>query len=147
MPANVLRVSNAAEETASWFPELGADGPVAIADALRRGLPAGRFDALRSFLDVSAAELSEVAGIAPSTLSRRRKRGHFDKDESERLLRIARLAAHASEVLDSLENVRKWFTEPARALGGETPFSFADTEPGAREVERLLIRLDHGVYS
>jgi uncharacterized protein (DUF2384 family) len=27
------------------------------------------------------------------------------------------------------------------------PLKFTDTEPGAREVERLLTRLDHGVYS
>ena len=134
-------------EAASWFPEIAAGDPAAIAGALRRGLPAERFDQLRSLLGVSSAELSDVVGIAPSTLSRRRKRGHFDKDESERLLRIARLAAQAAEVLESQESMQAWMRQPARALGGETPLRFADTEPGAREVERLLIRLDRGVYS
>lgn len=129
------------------FPELDASEPSVLASALRRGLPAGRFEDLRVYLGVSSSELSGVVGIAPSTLSRRRRRGYFDKDESERLLRIARLATHAAEVLDGEENMRAWMTEPARALGGESPLAFADTEPGAREVERLLIRLDHGVYS
>ena len=129
------------------FPELGASEPAVLAGALRRGLPAARFEELRRYLGVASSELSRVVGIAPSTLSRRRERGHFDKDESERLLRVARLAAYAAEVLDGVENMRTWMTEPARALGGETPFDFADTEPGAREVERLLIRLEHGVYS
>lgn len=147
MATGIVPISDPADETTSWFPELGADEPAAVAGALRRGLPARRFDALRKFLNVSAADLSEVVGIAPSTLSRRRKRGRFDKDESERLLRVARLAAHASEVLDGQQNMQAWFTQPARALGGETPLRFADTEPGAREVERLLIRLEHGVYS
>jgi putative toxin-antitoxin system antitoxin component (TIGR02293 family) len=129
------------------FPELAAEEPSEIVATVRDGLPTERFDALREVLDVSSGTLAEVVGITASTLSRRRKRGTFDKDESERILRVARLVARAVDVLDGLANARKWFTEPARALGGEPPLAFADTEPGAREVERLLIRLDHGVYS
>lgn len=131
----------------SDFPELGAEEPTGLVSAVREGIPAGRFDALKELLGVPTGTLADVVGISPSTLSRRRKRGRFDKDESERILRIARIALRAVEVLDGPENARKWLTEPARALGGEEPLEFADTEPGAREVERLLIRLEHGVYS
>lgn len=134
-------------EVAEGFPELGTTEPAALARAVREGIPAGRFDALKKLLGVSTETLADVVGISPSTLSRRRKRGVFNKDESERVLRIARIALRAVDVLDGEENARKWFTEPARALGGEEPLQFADTEPGAREVERLLIRLEHGVYS
>jgi putative toxin-antitoxin system antitoxin component (TIGR02293 family) len=131
----------------SDFPELGAEEPTGLVSAVREGIPAGRFDALKELLGVSTEQLTDVVGISPSTLSRRRKRGRFDKDESERILRVARIALRAAEVLGGPENARKWLTEPARALGGEKPLEFADTEPGAREVERLLIRLEHGVYS
>lgn len=129
------------------FPELAAESPAEAAALVRCGLPAARFDALREFLGVSAAKLSEVAGIASSTLSRRRQHGHFDQNESERLLRLARIAGRAVDVLEGSENARRWLTEPARALGGETPLGFADTEPGAREVEHLLGRIEHGVFS
>lgn len=135
------------DPTVSSFPELAADEPAEIVAAVRDGLPTERFEALRELLDVPSGTLAEVVGITPSTLSRRRKRGTFNKEESERLLRVARLALRAIDVLDGLENARRWLTEPARALGGEVPLKFADTEPGAREVERLLTRLDHGVYS
>ena len=133
----------AAEE----FPELSVEKTTGLAQAVREGIPASRFDALKELLGVSTGRLADVVGISPSTLSRRRKRGTFDKGESERVLRIARIALRAVEVLGGRENARKWLTEPARALGGEEPLQFADTEPGAREVERLLIRLEHGVYS
>jgi putative toxin-antitoxin system antitoxin component (TIGR02293 family) len=128
------------------FPELAAEDPSEMVSTVREGLPTERFDVLRELLDVSSGTLTEVVGITQSTLSRRRKRGTFDKDESERILRVARLVARAMDVLDGLENARTWLTEPARGLGGERPLAFADTEPGAREVERLLIRLEHGVY-
>jgi putative toxin-antitoxin system antitoxin component (TIGR02293 family) len=129
------------------FPELTEEEPAALAQAVREGIPAGRFDALKQLLGVSTEKLTEVVGITASTLSRRRKRGTLNKNESERVLRIARIALRAVEALDGPENARKWLTEPARALGGEEPLQFADTEPGAREVERLLIRLERGVYS
>lgn len=129
------------------FPELAAASPAEAARLVRKGLPAGRFEALRAFLDISATDFSAVVGITSSTLSRRRSRGYFDKDESERLLRLARIAFRAVDVMESPEHARQWLTEPARALGGETPLHFADTEPGAREVERLLGRIEHGVFS
>ena len=141
------QVTRPTEELDTSFPELAAEEPSEIVATVREGLPAERFDVLREMLGVSSGTLAEIVGITPSTLSRRRKRGTFDKDESERILRVARLAARAADVLDGMENARKWLTEPARGLGGEPPLEFADTEPGAREVERLLIRLEHGVYS
>jgi putative toxin-antitoxin system antitoxin component (TIGR02293 family) len=141
------QVPRPTKELDASFPELAVEEPSEIVSTVRKGLPTERFGVLRKMLDVSSGTLAEVVGITQSTLSRRRKRGAFDKDESERILRVARLVARAVDVLDGLENARKWFTEPARGLGGECPLAFADTEPGAREVERLLIRLEHGVYS
>ena len=141
------QVSRLTEELGTSFPELAAEEPSDVVATVREGLPAERFDVLREMLGVSSGTLAEIVGITPSTLSRRRKRGTFDKDESERIFRVARLVARATGVLDGMENARKWLTEPARGLGGEPPLEFADTEPGAREVDRLLTRLEHGVYS
>ncbi len=49
--------------------------------------------------------------------------------------------------MEGVEDARAWLTSPVRALGGATPLQYASVEPGAREVERLLVRLEHGVYS
>jgi len=124
------------EELDTSFPELAAEEPSEIVATVREGLPAERFDVLRGMLGVSSGTLAEVVGITPSTLSLRRERGTFDEDESERILRVACLVARAVDVLDGVDNARMWLTEPARGLGGEPPLEFADTEPGAREVER-----------
>jgi putative toxin-antitoxin system antitoxin component (TIGR02293 family) len=91
--------------------------------------------------------LARVAHIATRTLSRRKKEGHLDTDESERLFRIGALFDRAAEVLGGKEVAREWFKTPLRALGGQSPLEYADTEPGAREVEDLLGRVEHGVFS
>jgi putative toxin-antitoxin system antitoxin component (TIGR02293 family) len=61
--------------------------------------------------------------------------------------RVARLIERAARVLESGENARKWLTSPQIGLGGAVPMEYAGTEVGAREVEDLLGRIEHGVYS
>jgi putative toxin-antitoxin system antitoxin component (TIGR02293 family) len=40
-----------------------------------------------------------------------------------------------------------WLAAPKKALGHETPLAYSRTELGAREVENLIGRLEHGVFS
>ncbi len=50
-------------------------------------------------------------------------------------------------MLEGEEAAREWLKSPLPALAGKTPLEFADTEPGAQEVEDLLGRIEHGVFS
>ena len=87
--------------------------------------------------------------MSPSSkkINCRRKEGHLQTDESERLFRIAELYDRAIEVLGDQERAEAWLKEPKKALGMKTPLQYADTESGAREVENLLGRLEYGVFS
>ncbi len=114
---------------------------------LKQGLPFNVFDRLRERLDIPEKELASTLNIAYRTLSRRKTEGRFKTDESERVLRIAKLYEKALDVLEDDENTRQWFKMPAKALGGKTPLEYADTEPGAQEVEDLLVRIEYGVFS
>ncbi len=114
---------------------------------LKQGLPVGAFDRLREGLDVPEKMLASTVNIAYRTLSRRKKEGRFKTDESERVLRIAKLYEKALDVLEDVELTRQWFKMPAKSLGGKTPLEYADTEPGAQEVEDLLVRIEYGVFS
>ena len=114
---------------------------------LKEGLSIDAFETLRLQMDLPASDLANVINIAQRTLSRRRKSGRLFTDESERLFRIAALFDRTVEVLGDKEAAKQWFKGPKKALGGQTPLEFADTEPGAHEVEALLGRLEHGVFS
>ena len=89
--------------------------------------------------------MADVLSIPTSTLNRRRKAGRLDRDESERAYRLARLVDRAADVFGSVESGVEWLKRPQFALGGVTPLTYADTEPGAREVENVLGRIEHGV--
>lgn len=116
---------------------------------VRAGLPVAEFDALRALLALTVEGLADKVGISIATLSRRRQSGQpLDAGHSDRVLRFARLFRLAAELHDGDEEAaRQWLRRPARALAGETPLGHADTEAGAREVEQLIGRLEHGVYT
>jgi len=114
---------------------------------IKKGLPISAFEKIQRELDASADTLASTVNIATRTLARRKKEGRFHSDESERVLRIASLFDRALQVLHSQNRVQLWFKSPQKGLGGQTPLEYADTEPGAREVEDLLGRLEHGVFS
>jgi putative toxin-antitoxin system antitoxin component (TIGR02293 family) len=114
---------------------------------IKKGLPISAFEKIQKELDISADTLASTVNIATRTLARRKKEGRFRSDESERVLRIASLFDRALQVLHSQNRVQLWFKSPQKGLGGQTPLEYADTEPGAREVEDLLGRLEHGVFS
>lgn len=62
-------------------------------------------------------------------------------------MRIMRLFEQAKRVFVTDENTRGWFSAKILALGGRTPLEYAQTEPGAREVESIIGRIEHGVFS
>lgn len=117
--------------------------------AVRSGLPVACVERLGENLGVKMNVLGRVTNIAERTLLRRKQEnaGRLKADESERVLRIGLLLDRAVDVLGGLEAARAWLNAPSRALGDSTPLDFADTEPGAREVEALLGRIEHGVFS
>ena len=123
------------------------DSPTAVIAKIRHGLAIGEFASLASWLGSTEDELARWLGLSRATLHRRKKSGQLDASESERLIRVARLMARATEVFESDESARSWLKRPALALAGESPLGFADTEVGAREVEFLLGRLEQGVFS
>ncbi len=112
--------------------------------ALNKGLSRAAFERLKLITGVSSEELSKVIRIPQRTLSRRER---FKPDESERILRVASVFQKTLEVLGNLESARRWYTSPKRALGERTPLEFCDTAPGAEEVEHLLGRIEHGVFT
>ena len=81
-------------------------------------------------------------------LTRRLSQGSLlTSAESDRTVRMARLYAHAVEMIGDQDKAIEWLVTPNRALGGERPLDQLDTDMGARIVEDILGRIAYGVYS
>jgi len=118
-----------------------------IVEEIRKGFRFTAFERLCREMRLSIYEVAEIASIARRTLARRKREGRLRALESEKVFRIAFLFDRAVEVLGGEEHARQWITSPSMSLRGQTPFRHAETEVGAREVEDLLGRLEHGVFS
>lgn len=111
------------------------------------GFPVSELTDLQAALDLPMERVAQHLGISRATLHRRKAAGRLDEGESDRVLRFVRLFARAVDVLETPTNARAWLKAPQYGLGGEVPLAYAETEIGAREVEDLLGRIEHSVYS
>jgi putative toxin-antitoxin system antitoxin component (TIGR02293 family) len=117
-------------------------------ELIRSGLPVGALLQLHRTSGLTLDRIKQLARISAGSLSRRKQAGQFSQEESERLLRISRLFERAAALYDGdTDGARQWLETPIPALGDRRPLDLAGTEPGAREVEDLIGRIEHGIPS
>lgn len=120
----------------------------ALADKVESGFDFRTFTQLQTVTKLPARQLAELISIPHRTLSRRKSEGRLRPDESERLLRVARIFDLTLSMFgEDKQAARNWLMRPNDALGGRSPIALSKTEVGAREVESLIHRLEHGVFT
>ena len=118
-----------------------------LIEAVRSGLPHAALESALDVLGLSADSVSASLSLPKRTLARRKHQARLNAQESDRLLRLARVAAAAVELFGDPSRASAWLQKPNRALGNASPLSQMDTDVGVRQVERLLGRIEHGVFS
>jgi putative toxin-antitoxin system antitoxin component (TIGR02293 family) len=68
-------------------------------------------------------------------------------DEADAIARLLRVRDHARQVFEDDDLAEEWLSLPNPELGDEIPIEMARTDIGAREVEAVLGRIEHGVYA
>ena len=82
------------------------------------------------------------------TLAHRKERqGTLSPEQSDRLARLVRVFARAEEALGERAKATRWMRKANRTLGGKRPIDLLESDVGARMVERILGRIEYGVYS
>lgn len=134
--------------TEALFDSYPLDNDLEMARLVSVGLPVAAVKKLGAALGMRPAKVGPLVNINEKTLERRLQSGaRLKPAESERVARLMRIIALATIVLESQSNARDWLQRPLKVLAGKTPLELTTTEPGAREVEHALGRLEHGVFS
>ncbi|HEX5426315.1 MAG TPA: antitoxin Xre-like helix-turn-helix domain-containing protein [Candidatus Acidoferrales bacterium] len=116
--------------------------------AVQRGFPFKSLETFSAETGFAPAKVASLVGIPERTLARRKSTGRLSPDESERLLRISSIFEKALALFEgSVEETLEWLTQPKKALGDKVPMDYSRSELGAREVENLIGRLEHGVFT
>lgn len=121
---------------------------VAMAQRVEEGLPVLDVVEFGRESGFTIDELARLIHIPPRTYARRvAAKARLNVPEGERAVRLMRIYDHAKQIFVTHEHTRAWLNTALRALGGKTPLAFAQSEPGAREVENLIGRIEHGIPS
>lgn len=119
-----------------------------LVQSLERGLSFHALQNLASHSGIAVGRLAPILGIPERTLARRKSSGKLTLAESERLLRLSLIFEKAVELFEGeISAAVNWLTTPKKALQNHRPLDYSRTEIGAREVESLIGRLEHGVIS
>jgi putative toxin-antitoxin system antitoxin component (TIGR02293 family) len=122
-------------------------GRYQLAERLREGLPYSAFESLLKKLDVRRGTLAAILHLPSRTLARRKRAGLLAPVESNQVFRLARVFAHAVEVFGDPQKAAEWFRRRNQALGGQAPLALMDTDIGVQEVDDILGRIEHGIFS
>jgi putative toxin-antitoxin system antitoxin component (TIGR02293 family) len=110
----------------------------------RAGLPTQSFE---SFVKHGFSRKEMEWIIPPRTFTHRQKGdGRLTTEESDKLIRAAKIQALASEVLGSEEKALSWLHKERKIFQGLSAMELIKTEHGAYQVEEALIQFDEGFY-
>jgi putative toxin-antitoxin system antitoxin component (TIGR02293 family) len=143
-PLDVAKVAAALGGSRTLGAELRTLGE--LAEAVERGFPRAVVRALASSAapEDNVEQRRRVAALvaSPATIKRNTR---LSPIASERAERIARIAALARQALRNDDDARAWLSEPHPLFGDRPPIAMAATDLGARQVERVLLNIEHGL--
>jgi putative toxin-antitoxin system antitoxin component (TIGR02293 family) len=132
---------------ALFFPETQKTA-LELHKLVKPGFKISRLTQLAGRLGLKDEDLALRCGISRPTFHRRRHdRKPLSTAETDVLVRYALLLKQATEVFENEDEAREWLKSPQYGLGGAIPLDLAATTVGFREVEKLLTRIDYGVYA
>ena len=95
----------------------------------------------------ASEELDDL--VIPKRTLARRKANHeeLSPEETDKALRLARIATEADRVFANVKKADSWLRTPLSQLSGQTPLALLKSEAGAILVEEILGRIDHGMFA
>jgi putative toxin-antitoxin system antitoxin component (TIGR02293 family) len=117
-----------------------------LAKMTESGLPLDSIAMLKQH-GLTFTEVSDTI-ISPRTLKHRKSRKEpLSHEETDRVVRVARILSQAEGVLGSREKALLWLRTPDDRLDNRTPLKMLVTESGGRLIENMLWQVDEGIYT
>ncbi len=114
---------------------------------IHQGLPYRTLESVMERMEMEMAFVIALLGVTARTLQRRQTENVLTKDESDVVVRLAKLYERTVKVLGDPREARAWLHQPNITLGNKTPLEMMDNAIGEGRVHALLGRIEQGVYS
>jgi putative toxin-antitoxin system antitoxin component (TIGR02293 family) len=114
---------------------------------IKEGISKTDLENLKEKADLDYNQLAKVLSVARATLINKKGKEKFDMVLSEKIVSVADIYSYGYEVFEDESRFNNWIFRSNRALGGQSPYDFLDSQYGREEVRNLIGRIDYGVYS
>src|SRR5436305_14645302 len=114
-----------------------AKHPHELIRRIQQGLRFRELETLQDSIDMPFEQLAAKLSISRSTLQRRKANGRLSPDESDKVMRFARLLEHATDDFGDIDKARAWLKHPRYVLSDAGALDHAEIVTGCREVNDL----------
>ena len=115
--------------------------------ATNRGIPKLAVHNLAEVIDVPMKDMATLLNVSYKTLGRKKKTDTLDSLSSSLSIEIANTVAKGLAVFEDTDKFSRWLQKENRALQGKKPFELLNTPTGIKMVNKLLGRIEEGVYT
>jgi putative toxin-antitoxin system antitoxin component (TIGR02293 family) len=124
--------------------------PVSMNDFVKatdKGIPKRAVMNLAEVMEVPMKDMAPLLNVSYKTLSRKKNNDVLDALTSSLSIELASTVARGLSLFESREKFNTWLQKKNRALDGFTPFQYLNTPTGIRTVNRILGRMEEGIYT
>lgn len=110
------------------------------------GFPVEFIEMVLRRLGFTSGEIYSLVIPARTLKHRKAKQQHLSLEETERAIRLQRIALLSGKIFGSPEKAFRWLRTHQQRLDGRTPLAMLRTEVGGNLVEEMLYQIDEGIY-
>ncbi|GAC1438861.1 MAG: hypothetical protein NVSMB63_03260 [Sediminibacterium sp.] len=115
--------------------------------ACNKGIPKLSVINLAEIMDVPMKDIAALLNVSYKTLGRKKSADILDSLASSLSIEIAHTIAKGLSVFESPDKLKHWLQKENKALHGKKPFELLNTPTGIKMVNRVLGRIEEGVYT
>jgi putative toxin-antitoxin system antitoxin component (TIGR02293 family) len=122
-------------------------GELDLINLSRNGVRKLSLRSLSSYLGITMDKMSNLIHTSHRNIQRKDEDELLDSLKTEKVLELAAFVKRGMDVTGSKESFIEWLHTPLTSLGNKMPVDFLDTTFGIQLVQKVLGRLEQGVYS
>ncbi|MBT41084.1 MAG: antitoxin [Idiomarina sp.] len=119
-----------------------------LREQVSNGFSIKLFNSLLSIVGMQQKTMQDVLRIPATTFSRRKDKGRFTMEESDRLYSLIEVFSRATDLFEGDRRAAaEWMNKKVPGLGDKRPIEMIDSHANTQAVLDLITRLEYGVYS
>ncbi len=122
-------------------------GDMDLISLTREGIRKSSLKSLAGYLGISMETMSRLLHSSYRNIQRKDEASLLDTLKTEKVLELASLTQRGIAVTGGKQAFIEWLHSSLPSLGHKPPLDFLDTSFGIQLVEKILGRLEQGVYS